>query len=131
MRPEAFKNIAYSVKQNGHAVKSIDIASLSFIFLYIDMFCLLFFSVTVLSTHQRLLDFFANTDKVLPRITRVFLDTSSYEYMTACIFAGLLLVIKERNDNKKMTMALNIFSLFLIWSFVFFYIWGISLPFKG
>jgi len=131
MRPEAFKKINYSLDQNQKAEDSshVDWESLSFTLLYVNLFCLVFFSVSVLSTHQRLIDFFASGHKQLPHLTKVFLDTSSYEYMVSCIVAGLLLVMKEKNKDKRFCFMFNLVVLFVIWLFVFFYIWGLSLPF--
>ena len=129
MRPEAFKKINYSLDQKNQDSSHVDWESLSFTLLYVNLFCLVFFSVSVLSTHQRLIDFFAGRHKELPRLTKVFLETSSYEYMVACIVAGLLLVIKEKNKDKRFCFMVNLVVLFVIWLFVFLYIWGVSLPF--
>jgi len=129
MRPEAFKKVNYSLNHKNKTSGQADWESLSFTLLYVNLFCLVFFSVSVLSTHQRLIDFFHGSHKELPRFTRMFLETSSYEYMVACIVAGLLLVIKEKNDDKRFSFMVNLVVLFLIWLFIFFYIWGVSLPF--
>jgi len=129
MRPEASKQINYSLEQKNEISGRVDWESLSFTLLYVNLFCLVFFSVSVLSTHQRLIDFFIGNHKQLPHLTKVFLDTSSYEYMVACIVAGLLLVMKEKNKDKRFCFMINLIILFVIWLFVFFYIWGVSLPF--
>ena len=129
MRPAAFKKVDYTLNRKERPHDRTDWESLSFTLLYVNLFCLVFFSVSVLSTHQRLIDFFASSQKHLPRITKIFLDTSSYEYMVVCIVAGLLLVAKEKKADKRFCFMANLVALVVVWLFIFFYIWGLSLPF--
>jgi len=130
MRPAAFKNIAYNINNTNAIKEPIPREDFSFIILYIDLLCLAFLSISILSTHQRLLDFFNDYHKSLPKFTSLLLNISSYEYMTAATTAGIFLVIKERMKNKNMAFFINIAALLMVWFVIFSYIWGISLPFK-
>ena len=129
MRPEAFKKVDFELPEKNTPSNAMTLESLSYTLLYINLFCLIFFSVSVLFTHQRILDFFQGAHKELPHITYVLLSTSSYEYMTVFIVAGIMLIMKERSTNKKISLVYNVGALFMIWFAIFFYVWGMSLPF--
>ncbi len=128
MRPEAFKNIKFSLVAHEEAARDISRVELSFVLLNAALFSLIFFTMNVLAIHKSLMDFFKGAHKELPRVTRILLETSSYEYMGACAMVGLMLIVKERMKNKAAAFAINLAALVGTWAMIFFYIWGASLP---
>lgn len=130
MRPQAYKNLSYTFLQKDISGFNISWEILSFIFLYIDLFCFIFFSICVLSTHQRISAFFHDGLNTMPYLTKLLLGITSYEYMGACTLAGVFLIIKERMPSKTRSCVINAIVLVTIWVTIFLYIWGMSLPFN-
>ncbi|MCP4652472.1 MAG: hypothetical protein GY858_03695 [Candidatus Omnitrophica bacterium] len=128
MRPEAYKNVSYKTKAQDTEAKKIGLAVASHVLLYINLFCLIFLTLTVLSTRRRVLDFFETAQIILPTMSKNLLSISSFEYMSACIMAAFVLVAKERFESKKVSFVLNVAMLLGIWSFQFLYVWAISTP---
>lgn len=101
----------------------------STLLLYVNFFSLIFFVMSVLTTKNRIFDFFNQSGLKMPVLTYNLLSMKSEEYMLICVVAAFLLIAKERWINKQATLIINILSLLAIWLSEFFYIWGISLPF--
>jgi len=95
----------------------------------VNLFALVVCVLSVLSTKGRLLSFFENSRFKMPAPTIILLSMGTWEYiMMAAVFA-MLLIAKERSDNNKLTLILNIIALISILGGLFMYIWAISLPF--
>jgi hypothetical protein len=130
MRPEAFKKIDFDFVKKNSPKSQLSWAATSFTLLYVNLFCFSFFSVSVLSTHKRVALALQEISGSLPPITKFLLRLTSYDYMTFCVVLGVMLIGKERMKDKKLSFIINLAMVIFTLGFTYFYIWGMSLPFK-
>jgi hypothetical protein len=128
--PQKDESINKVIKAKLDKDRALDLTLASGVMLYVVLLSILIFSLSIISTKDRVLNFFDKAGLILPEITRVMLSVSSMEYMFLCSLSGIFLIIKERFENKRLTLTINLFSLLGLWALEFAYVWSLAFALK-
>lgn len=123
-------NVSKVIKAKLEKDKALDLTLVSGVMLYVVLLSIIIFCLSIISTKDRVLIFFDKAGLVLPVVTRTMLLVSSMEYMAICSLAGVFLIIKERFESKKLTLAINFLSLLGLWALQFAYVWNLAIALK-
>jgi hypothetical protein len=111
---------------NTEELKKENLFLASGLLMYIDLLSIMVFALSVIATRDKLVAFFEKLNISMPTVTSFILSISPWEYMLYCMVGGILLIIKERQDNKKKTLIINVGVFLFIITCQFLYVWALA-----